>query len=89
MKTSVKRGRTAALRYRIADYSPCVVKILVRNSRGRVVKSMVVKGARPGTVLVKKFRCTLRKGASRWLVYATDSVGYRQVKPGSNRLVVR
>ena len=86
---SVKRGSTANLRYRIADYSPCVVRIAVKNARGVTVKSLTVKGARPMSWLKVGFRCTLAKGAYRFYVTATDSVGYKSAKPGVGKLVVK
>ena len=89
LAASVKRGSTARLRYRIADYSPCVVKIAVKNARGVTVKSITVKGARPMTWLATSFRCTLAKGTYRWYVTATDSVGYKQVRPAVGKLIVK
>ncbi len=88
-RTSVKRGSTAKLRYRIADYSPCMVKIAVKNARGKTVKTLTVRGARPMSWLAKSFRCTLAKGTYRFYVTATDSVGYRQTKAAVAKLVVR
>jgi hypothetical protein len=86
---SVKRGSTASLRYRIADYSPCVVRIAVKNSRGVTVKSITVRGARPMSWLKAGFRCTLAKGTYRFSVTATDSVGYTSVKAAGGKLVVK
>ena len=86
---SVKRGSTAKLRYRIADYSPCVVKIAVKNARGVTVKSITVKGALPMGWRTASFRCRLAKGTYRFFVTATDSVGYRQTKAAVAKLVVK
>ena len=86
---SVKRGSTAKLRYRIADYSPCVVKIAIKNARRATVKTITVKGARPMSWLAASFRCKLAKGTYRWYVSATDSVGYKQVRPAVGKLVVK
>jgi len=86
---SVKRGSKAYLRYRIADYSPCLVRIAVKNKRGVTVKSITVKGARPMSWLKAGFRCTLAKGTYRFYVTATDSVGYKSVKAGVGKLVVK
>ena len=88
-KVTVKRGKTAVLNYRITDYSPCTVRIVIKNSHGRVVKRFTIKGARSGSALTKSFRCTLRKGTYRWYVYATDSVGYKQTQAGKNKLSVK
>jgi alpha-tubulin suppressor-like RCC1 family protein len=86
---SVRRGSRASLRYRIADYSPCVVKIAVKNRRGVTVKNITVKGARPMSWLKAGFRCTLARGTYRFSVTATDSVGYRSVKAAVGKLVVK
>jgi len=88
-RATVKRGARAILKYRISDYSPCRVKIVIENSHRRAVKTFFVKSARPGSALVKSFTCKLTKGAYRWYVYATDSVGLKQAKAGSNRLSVK
>jgi len=89
LAASVRRGATAKLRYRVADYSPCVVKIVVKNARGVTVKAFTIKGVRPMSWLAKSFRCTLARGTYRWYVSATDSVGYRQVRRAVAKLVVR
>ncbi len=86
---SVKRGSTAKLSYRIADYSPCTVKIAVKNARGKTVKSITVKGARPMGWRTASFRCRLAKGKYRFFVTATDSVGYKQTKAAVGKLVVK
>jgi hypothetical protein len=65
------------------------VKIAIKNAHGKTVKTFTVKGARPMTWLAKSFRCTLAKGTYRWYVSATDSVGYKQVRPAVAKLVVK
>ncbi len=89
LAASVKRGSTASLRYRIGDYSPCTVRIAVKNARGVTVKSITVKGARPMTWKAATFRCTLAKGTYRFYVTATDSVAYKSVKAAVGKLVVK
>ena len=86
---SVKRGSTAKLRYRIADYSPCTVKIAVKNARGKTVKTLTIRGARPMGWRAASFRCKLAKGKYRFYVTATDSVGYKQTKAAVAKLVVK
>ena len=86
---SVKRGRTVGLRYRIADVSPCTVRIAIKNSRGKTVKNSTVRGARPMSWLTKSFRCTLARGTYRFYVTATDSVGYKQVRAAVAKLIVK
>ena len=89
LTASVKRGATAKLKYRIADYSPCAVKIAVKNARGVTVKTLAITGARPMSWLTKSFRCTLARGTYHWYVTATDSVGYKQVKAAVGKLTVK
>ena len=86
---SVKRGARVSLRYRIADYSPCTVRVAVKNAHGVTVKTITVKGARPMSWLKASFRCTLAKGKYRFSVTATDSVGYKSVKAAVGKLVVK
>ena len=89
LAASVKRGQTASLRFRVTDFSPCVVRIAVKNARGVTVKSITVKGARPLTWLAANFRCTLARGTYRWYASATDSVGYKQVRAAVGKLIVK
>jgi alpha-tubulin suppressor-like RCC1 family protein len=89
LNATVKRGSTAKLKYRIADYSPCTVKIAVKNARGATVKTISLKGRRPMSWQTAGFRCTLAKGTYRFFVSATDSVGYKQIKAAVGKLVVK
>jgi hypothetical protein len=88
---TVKRGKTATLRYRVADaLSPtCWVTIKILNARGKVVKTFKLGGRSAGSGLAKSFRCTLPKGRYSWRVYATDLAGNTQAKPGIRTLTVQ
>ena len=86
---TVRRGGTAVLRYSISDYSPCTVRIVIKNAAGMVVKTFLISGARPSAALTKSFRCGWRRGTYRWYTSATDSVGYKQVKVAVGKLYVK
>lgn len=90
------RGRTATLRYRVADGGPCggsaTVAVKVKNRAGRVAKTLkpVVKPV--NTALTWRFTAprTWKVGRTyRFYVYATDTAGIRQAKVASNRVIVR
>ena len=90
---SVRRGKTATLKYKVVDVRPnggnAKVVIRIRTTRGKLVKTLLL-GVRPvNKLLPYRFHCTLAKRTYRFSVYATDPAGNVQVSPvGSNRLVV-
>ncbi len=90
---SVRRGRTATLKYKVADAAPtqgtATVSIKIKNSHGKVVKTIKVGSKSVNTALTAKFRCKLAKGAYKYYVYATDASGNAQAKVGSARLRVK
>ena len=90
---SVRRGRTATLKYKVADAEPtqgmATVSIKIKNSHGKVVKTINAGSKTVNTALTAKFRCKLAKGAYRYYVYATDASGNAQAKVGSARLKVK
>ena len=90
---AVTRLRTVKLRFVVADQAPCAgtasAKIVVKNARGRKVKTVKVARVTAGATSAVKFRCKLAKGKYRFFVYATDSAGNAQSKVASNRLTVR
>ncbi len=90
---AVTRGRTVKLRFVVADRAPCAgtaaAKIVVKNARGRTVKTIKVAKVKVGAKSTVKFRCKLVRGKYKFLVYATDAAGNAQSKIASNRLTVR
>jgi subtilisin family serine protease len=86
---SVRRGRTAELRFRAEDLTPkawFVIRIL---KRGRTVATL-----EPGTLptrrdLTYSYRCRLRRGQYVWEVLATDQAGNVQSRTGRALLTVR
>lgn len=90
---SVVRGRTATLKYRVADPAPnggtATVVIRVKTLGGATVRT-IKPGKKPvDSALSAKFTCTLAKKTYKFFVYATDAAGNAQSKIGSNRLTVR
>lgn len=86
---TVKRGKTAALKYKVADVSPQTVRLVIKSGSGATVKTFTIHGALSAVWLTKSFHCTLAKGTYRWYVFATDSVGYKQVKAAAGKLRVK
>jgi hypothetical protein len=91
---SGRRGTYLRMRYRATDnLSPkvWVRKIVVKNSRGRIVRTFttVARTARtPGAWYSVKWRPSAR-GTYRYYVYAKDLAGNAQSKVGSARVDVR
>ena len=90
---SVVRGRTATLKYKVSDVEPtkgtAAVSIKIKNTRGKVVKTITAASVAVNAQLTAKFRCTLAKGAYKYFVYATDASGNAQSTVGSARLTVK
>ena len=87
------RGQTARLRYVVKDEAPCAgtaaAKIVIKNARGKAVKTLKVRKVKTGLAATVKFRCKLGKGKYKFFVYATDAAGNPQSKIAYNRLTVR
>jgi len=90
---AVTRLRTVKLRFVVKDQAPCAgtasAKIVVKNARGRTVKTIKIAKVRAGATSAVKFRCKLAKGKYRFFVYATDAARNTQSRIASNRLTVR
>jgi len=90
---TVTRGRTATLKYKIADARPgspsATVTIRVRDARNREKWRVILRNKPVNKLLRYAFRCSLPRGTYRFLVTATDAAGNRGTKPASNKLVVR
>ena len=87
------RGKTAGLRYLIADRRPgspsATVTIRVRTLAGRLVRKLVERDVTVNRRLVATFTCRLARGHYRFSVYASDAAGNRQSVVASNGLHVR
>ena len=88
---TVKQGHKATLRYKVIDPSPpnvATVTITVKTKAGKAVKTWKL-GLRPANVALScKYKISLKKGAYRWYVYATDAAGNKQSKVGWSKLKV-
>ena len=90
---SAVRGKTASLRYFIADRRPgspsATATIRVRTLAGRLVRKLVERNVLIDRHLTATFTCHLARGRYRFFVSATDAAGNRQVLVVSNSLRVR
>ena len=88
---TVQRGRTAVLKYKVADAAvvKLTVTIRIKNSRNAQVKKIVLTGRPPNRLLSTKFVCKLPRGKYRFFVYAVDSAGNRAAVPAINKLTVK
>ncbi len=82
---TVRKGKLAALRYRVNDAGfsagPAVVTIQIKNSRGKVVKTLGPIGGRPMCQpLAVQFTCNLAKGVYTFYVKAVDAAGNTATK---------
>ncbi len=83
------RGRSATLRYSVADVTPRArVVIVIRTLKGAVRLTLTPGLKAANTRVSVPFVCRLAPGAYRYSVSATDMAGNRQVRPASARLVV-
>ena len=94
-KASVRKGRTAALKYRVDELPfPCGAD-RGRDDQGekrRAARSSRRSTLGPQTVntdLKATFRCRLEVGRYRWWIYAIDSAGNKQQTIGKGYLRVR
>ena len=87
----VTRGHKATLKMVVRErLSPkATVTVVIRNRKGRVVKTLALGRCTTNKKLVVRFRCTLHRGAYRYSVRARDLAGNRQHKAGSAVLLVR
>jgi len=91
--TSVVRGRTATLKYKITETGPnagkATVVIKVKNRARKVVKTIKAGLVAVNVTVPAKFTCRLAKGVYTYTVYATDAAGNTQSKAGSAKLTVK
>jgi photosystem II stability/assembly factor-like uncharacterized protein len=89
---SVKKGKTATMRYEVLDATPGdteYVTIVVKSAKGKVVKTWQVGNKAPNKVLTAKYKVTFKKGSYKWYVYAVDAAENTQSKIGSNKFTVK
>ena len=89
----VARGKSVSLKYSVTDqYSPTVnATVTVKNSAGKVVKTLTAKGATTGATHTVKLTVprTWKAGTYHFYVYATDLAGNAQAKAASNKITVK
>ena len=91
---SVKKGKSAKLKYRIAEptnLSPTaqvVLKVVAARS-GRTVKTLAINAAPMNATQSTSFKVTFKKGAYKWYVYATDLAGNTQENVAKASLKVK
>jgi len=90
-KIMVKRGKLAALRYKVIDpYTNNKARIIIKIKRGKRIVKVLRLGLKPiNKISIKKLRVKLRKGKYRYYIYATDLAGNNQHNIAGNWLVVR
>jgi hypothetical protein len=90
---SVRKGKTAKLKFRIGEpsgLSPTAdVVIKVKRSDGTTAKTLTADDAPVNSSQTAPFTCNLKKGAYKWYVYATDRAGNTQENVAQARLTVK
>jgi hypothetical protein len=90
---TVRRDAQLTLHYRLSDPLPScgsgTVKIVIKNQRGRVVKSVTVANAVTNTNQTWRFRCTLARGTYSVVVTGTDAAGNHGAKSVTAQLKVK
>jgi C1A family cysteine protease len=91
-KVTVKKGKTATLKYRIDDALPgcgtAVVRIQIK--KGAKVVKTIAAGAKPANAALSyRFKVKLATGTYTYRVLATDLAGNMATAVGSAKLVVK
>ena len=90
---SVKKGKTAKLKYRVtepAGLSPSAkVVILINRRNGTTAKTITIDSAPTNSQRTYSFRCNLARGSYKWYVYATDLAGNAQDNVAKATLTVK
>jgi hypothetical protein len=89
---TVRRGRTATLKYKVVDPRPgsptANVTIRIETLAGKTVKWLRYRNKAVNKLLSARFVCRLAKRTYRFKVYATDQAGNWEARVGHNLLVV-
>ena len=87
---TVKRGRTAIVRFRVADLTPQVhVRLVTATADGKQLRAIGIGVRSTGVRHACRIPCSLRRGRYHLVMRATDLAGNRQIRAGVARLVVR
>lgn len=89
---TVRRGRYATLKYKIAETGPhgpkaTGVKVTIKDRRGKVVRAFSLGTKAVNKVHALRFRCTLPRGSYTFFVNGTDAAG-NAARVGARRLTV-
>jgi hypothetical protein len=89
---TVKRGRTAVLKYRVTEpsgLSPTADVVIVVKKSGATVATFTEPAVPVNAAQGESFTCTLGKGRYTWSVYATDLAGNKQKNVAQAGLTVK
>jgi hypothetical protein len=89
----VRRGKTVALKYKIADPAPNGghgnARIRVMTGKGEVLKTIYAYNKKVGVTLKATYTCKLKKGTYKYAVDVSDQVGNSTPKVAYAKLVVK
>jgi hypothetical protein len=90
---SVKKGKTATLKYKVTDPAPnlgtATATITIKNAKGKVVRTLVLTAKPVNTPQKATFKATLKKGKYKFFVTAVDAAGNPSTNVSSNKLTVK
>lgn len=90
---SVKKGKTATLRYQVNDAAPnlgtATAVIRIKNKVGKVVKTLKPSAVAVNAAQKVTFKCKLAKGKYKFSVTATDAAGNPSSNTAVNKLTVK
>lgn len=90
---SVKKGKTATLKYKINDPAPNLgtasAAITIKNAKGKAVKTLVLTAKPVNRPQKATFKATLKKGKYKFYVTAVDGAGNRSTNISFKKLTVK
>jgi len=90
---SVVKGKKATLKYQVNDAAPnlgtATAVIKIKNSAGKVVKTLKPGSKAVNALLSTSFTCKLAKGKYKFYVTATDAAGNKASNTAVNKLTVK
>ncbi len=90
---SVKKGKTATLKYKVNDPAPNLgtasATITIKNARGKVVKTLVLTAKPVNTPQKATFKAKLKKGKYKFYVTAVDAAGNHSTNVSFKKLTVK
>jgi len=90
---SVKKGKTATLKYKVTDPAPnlgtATATITIKDATGTVVKTLVLTAKPVNAPQKATFKATLKKGAYTFYVTAVDAAGNHSTNVSFNKLTVK